>query len=178
MGAGLRGAIAFALAMQVGGVQGPIMVTTTLMLVVITVIVFGGSTTVMLERLRIAVHVTEDDEGDDLLNVGVRADRPPGWFVTFERNHIKRFFRMAQPPSQMTEAMLHTDAPGLSGGRIAPAAARTRGHDMDGSGTDDAIQMVAVHPSSRGSFSGAYMDVPTNGGDLEDDDHADLAGMR
>ena len=39
--AGLRGAIAFALSMQVYWDAGPLIVTTTLMIVVITVVLFG-----------------------------------------------------------------------------------------------------------------------------------------
>ena len=152
--------------MQVSGVQGPIVVTTTLMIVVITVVVFGGSTTVMLERLKIDVHVVEDAEGDDLLNVYVRPEKPSR-FVTFERNYLKKFFRMELPPSQMSDAMLHTDAPGLSGGRIT--AGRDSNHEQ---GDEDVIQMQAVRRASRGAVDDETDVVDING------DHSDLADIR
>ena len=157
--------------MQVTGVQGPIMLTTTLMIVVITVVVFGGSTTVMLERLKIATHVHEEDEGDDLLNVGAQAERP-NWFVKFERNYIKKFFRMAVPPSRMTDEAMRAAAGGVHGGGLSGRAVdHDNGHDDDDpTSPGTTVQMVAVSKVSLGAGASGDLDLGAS-----DDD--DLAGM-
>lgn len=64
--AGLRGAIAFALAMKNTTTQTQRMVlTATLVIVNFTVFVFGGGTTTVLQKLQIKVHVPEHDEEED-----------------------------------------------------------------------------------------------------------------
>lgn len=57
---GLRGAMAFALAMDLRNrtSNGPIFLTTTLIIVLITVVVLGGLTTKMLELLNITMGVS------------------------------------------------------------------------------------------------------------------------
>ncbi|XP_062901475.1 sodium/hydrogen exchanger 9-like [Mobula hypostoma] len=63
MFSGLRGAIAFALAIRdTGSKPKQMMFTTTLMIVFFTVWVFGGGTTQMLTWLRIRVGVNPDDD--------------------------------------------------------------------------------------------------------------------
>jgi len=65
--AGLRGGMAFALAMKLdegntGGEVVEIIMTTTLMLVVVTICCFGGLTAFLIERLKIPFNVPEEDE--------------------------------------------------------------------------------------------------------------------
>nr|XP_006821443.1 PREDICTED: sodium/hydrogen exchanger 7-like [Saccoglossus kowalevskii] len=60
--AGLRGAIAFALAIRNTETAGrQTMLTTTLMIVIVTIVVCGGGTTQMLTWLKIRVGVEDDD---------------------------------------------------------------------------------------------------------------------
>ncbi|RIA94296.1 Sodium/hydrogen exchanger family-domain-containing protein [Glomus cerebriforme] len=64
--AGLRGAVAFALAAGLEGENADAMRTTILVVVVLSVIVFGGSTSRVLEIMKIQTGVDEgDDDSDD-----------------------------------------------------------------------------------------------------------------
>ncbi|KAI7898807.1 Sodium/hydrogen exchanger family-domain-containing protein [Cokeromyces recurvatus] len=63
--AGLRGAVAFALAAGITGDSAPAMRTTILAVVVLTVLLFGGTTGRMLQILDIKTGVIEPDESDD-----------------------------------------------------------------------------------------------------------------
>ncbi|KAJ8658149.1 sodium/hydrogen exchanger 3 [Lichtheimia ornata] len=64
--AGLRGAVAFALASGLVGDSAPAMRTTILAVVVLTVLLFGGTTSRMLQLLEIQTGVMEaDDSGSD-----------------------------------------------------------------------------------------------------------------
>lgn len=66
--AGLRGAIAFALAAEYSeGEPRRIILTTTLLIVLATVLVNGSTTTAMLQMLRIRVGVQEDAETDYII---------------------------------------------------------------------------------------------------------------
>ncbi|KAI9300562.1 Sodium/hydrogen exchanger family-domain-containing protein [Cunninghamella echinulata] len=60
--AGLRGAVAFALASSLTGESGSAMRTTILAVVVLTVLIFGGTTNRMLQVLEIKTGVTEPDD--------------------------------------------------------------------------------------------------------------------
>eukprot|EP00041_Stephanoeca_diplocostata_P029057 m.847771 g.847771 ORF g.847771 m.847771 type:complete len:614 (-) comp23486_c0_seq5:2231-4072(-) len=61
--AGLRGAIAFALAMRNTSTVGRRMIlSTTLVIVLSTVVIFGGGTMSVLQKLKIRVGVKDDDE--------------------------------------------------------------------------------------------------------------------
>lgn len=62
--AGLRGAVAFALAYNIKGSAGAWLRTTILCVVVISVIAFGGTTSTMLTRLGVRTGVHEDKESD------------------------------------------------------------------------------------------------------------------
>ncbi|CAG8443467.1 8319_t:CDS:2 [Ambispora gerdemannii] len=62
--AGLRGAVAFALAAGLVGEHAFSMRTTILVVVVLSVIVFGGTTSRMLEIMRIRTGVEDEDSGD------------------------------------------------------------------------------------------------------------------
>ena len=63
---GLRGAIAFALALdakeKLGGEAGNVILTSTLLIVLSTVVIIGGCTTTMLQKLRIPINVADGDE--------------------------------------------------------------------------------------------------------------------
>ncbi|KAJ8327792.1 monovalent cation:H+ antiporter, CPA1 (nhx1) [Batrachochytrium dendrobatidis] len=56
--AGLRGAIAFALAFNVEGKAGPVVRTTTLVVCVVSIVLLGGTTHLALERLHICTGVS------------------------------------------------------------------------------------------------------------------------
>lgn len=74
--AGLRGAIAFALAMRgaTGGSDGRRMIlSTTLVIVLTTVLVFGGGTMSVLQKLRIRVGVRDDEDMDARPRAGALA---------------------------------------------------------------------------------------------------------
>lgn len=60
--AGLRGAVAFALASGITGDSAPAMRTTILAVVVLTVLLFGGTTSRMLQVLNVKTGVIEPDE--------------------------------------------------------------------------------------------------------------------
>lgn len=60
--AGLRGAVAFALASGITGESAPAMRTTILAVVVLTVLLFGGTTSRMLQVLNVKTGVIEPDE--------------------------------------------------------------------------------------------------------------------
>jgi sodium/hydrogen exchanger-like protein 6/7 len=60
--AGLRGAVAFALASSLTGESGSAMRTTILAVVVLTVLIFGGTTNRMLQVLEIKTGVVEPDD--------------------------------------------------------------------------------------------------------------------
>lgn len=60
--AGLRGAVAFALASGITGESAPAMRTTILAVVVLTVLLFGGTTSRMLQILEVKTGVIEPDE--------------------------------------------------------------------------------------------------------------------
>ena len=64
--AGLRGAIAFALSMDIQTPSAHEVRTTTLVVVVLSILIFGGTSIMALQRLQIRTGVDEDAEDDDL----------------------------------------------------------------------------------------------------------------
>lgn len=70
--AGLRGAIAVALACQVPGPCGPRAVATTMVIVILTIFVLGGSTKAILDRLHIQTHAPAFDESAAMLTEAER----------------------------------------------------------------------------------------------------------
>jgi sodium/hydrogen exchanger-like protein 6/7 len=85
--AGLRGAVAFALAAGLTGESGPAMRTTILVVVVLTVLIFGGTTNRMLQILGIRTGVKEysdtssteeDDEEEECARLHRRSRRGLG----------------------------------------------------------------------------------------------------
>lgn len=57
--------------------------STTLVIVLFTVVVFGGGTMAVLQRLKIRVHVSDDEQDDAeyMLPDGTRAKPAKGWFA-------------------------------------------------------------------------------------------------
>lgn len=92
--AGLRGAVAFALALDVGeGTKGHAMLSTTLLIVTISVIVFGGTTTRMLEKYNIETGVTEERKRGRSAIPRVRSN----WFTRMNRSYVQPFFISEDP---------------------------------------------------------------------------------
>lgn len=63
--AGLRGAVAVALAGEVSGDNGPLLRTTVLCVVVLSVTVFGGTTSLVVQQLGIRTGVPQPDSSDE-----------------------------------------------------------------------------------------------------------------
>jgi len=90
--AGLRGAIAMALSLDVPiDATRPVIFTTTLVIVLFTVLLMGGSTPTILAKLQIPMggHGGEAPGGEDPAEV---AARPEDKFSSFDRLYLKPFF--------------------------------------------------------------------------------------
>ncbi|KAI8973466.1 Sodium/hydrogen exchanger family-domain-containing protein [Mycotypha africana] len=85
--AGLRGAVAFALASGITGESAPAMRTTILAVVVLTVLIFGGTTSRMLQLLDIKTGVIEPSESD-----GSDLDFEDD--VEYGINHSRKYIRL------------------------------------------------------------------------------------
>jgi len=90
--AGLRGAIAFVLSLDVPTPHGPEMRTTTIAIIFFTVLVEGGMTVPLLEKLGIPIHVPDDapdasDEGYGKMNVKFQS-----WFHQVDAKWFRPFF--------------------------------------------------------------------------------------
>lgn len=73
--AGLRGAIAFALAMSNAfTTESQIVLTTTLSIIMVTVFLCGSTTLVVMEKLKIHIGVHDDDDDDDNTTANADAD--------------------------------------------------------------------------------------------------------
>lgn len=112
--AGLRGAIAFALSMDIKSPSGKEVRTTTLVVVVLSILFLGGTTTWALNKLRIRTGVVPDDGQDsdsdndgernmdpsqrtryqDLSVDGRNEDQTPQhhWFLSFDKKYLKPLF--------------------------------------------------------------------------------------
>jgi NhaP-type Na+/H+ or K+/H+ antiporter len=83
--AGLRGAIAFVLALDVDVPGSTAIFTTTLVIVFFTVLVLGGATVPLLEKLKIPTGV-EMEEGE------YTTPTERNFFLNFDRKYFKPFF--------------------------------------------------------------------------------------
>ncbi|KAG7467191.1 hypothetical protein MATL_G00150720 [Megalops atlanticus] len=125
MFAGLRGAMAFALAIRDTATYArQMMFTTTLLIVFFTVWVFGGGTTPMLSWLHIRVGVDPDQDlqpcgdsfqvlqGDGTQPEGSKTKQESAWmfrlWYTFDHNYLKPILTHSGPP-------LTTTLPGCCG---------------------------------------------------------------
>ncbi|KAG9301684.1 hypothetical protein G9A89_016755 [Geosiphon pyriformis] len=88
--AGLRGAVAFALAADLSGDHAPSMRTTILVVVVLSVIVFGGTTSRMLEILKIRIGVEDEDSADSDYEESNNGRKSDEFDEEYNRNLHKR----------------------------------------------------------------------------------------
>uniref|UniRef100_A0A671SME9 Sodium/hydrogen exchanger n=1 Tax=Sinocyclocheilus anshuiensis TaxID=1608454 RepID=A0A671SME9_9TELE len=112
MFAGLRGAMAFALAIRDTATYArQMMFTTTLLIVFFTVWVFGGGTTPMLSWLHIRVGVDPDQDlqpcGDSFQSEGQsKTKQESAWlfrlWYTFDHNYLKPILTHSGPPLTST----------------------------------------------------------------------------
>uniref|UniRef100_A0A6Q2YG92 Sodium/hydrogen exchanger n=1 Tax=Esox lucius TaxID=8010 RepID=A0A6Q2YG92_ESOLU len=106
MFAGLRGAMAFALAIRDTATYArQMMFTTTLLIVFFTVWVFGGGTTPMLSWLHIRVGVDPDQDLQQLPD-GSKTRQESAWlfrlWYTFDHNYLKPLLTHSGPPLTST----------------------------------------------------------------------------
>jgi len=85
---GLRGAMAFALTLNVPTPEQRAILTTTLILVLFTVLVLGGATTPLLEFLDIPRGSSVERENDEKEFVSTN------WFMTLDCKYIRPFFTL------------------------------------------------------------------------------------
>jgi len=84
--AGLRGAIAFVLALAVDLPGATAILTTTLVIDFFTVLVLGGATVPLLEKLKIPIGVSKTEEAEHM------PTGDGGFFLNFDRKYFKPFF--------------------------------------------------------------------------------------
>jgi len=98
---GLRGAIAFALALNVQGRHGAVILSTTLGIVLFTIVVFGGTTLPLLKFTRMinndfpsSINLSKT-EGVciDAAQLKLAEKDPEGWFESLDNQYMKSFFR-------------------------------------------------------------------------------------
>ncbi|KAI3386124.1 hypothetical protein SNEBB_011328 [Seison nebaliae] len=106
---GLRGAVAFALAIRNTSTKArQLMITNTALIVLVTVIINGGLTTTVLSFLKIPINVSDDIENEhqlltnennvnDLKNVDKRVALPLRLFQKFDHNYLKPFLTHSRP---------------------------------------------------------------------------------
>ncbi len=173
--AGLRGAVAFALAMRNTATDAKkILLTTTLSIVLITVLLFGGSTTMMLQKLKIRVNVHDEDEDAD----DEWAAPPPGawrvagrmssWWQYLDENYILPVLtptKNTQPGTESWTAMKRTVAVAL-GMRPPPAKSAAAAGDAALGDDDHHPPAGAAHPVPAADFEDdlALLDQPVGGG--------------
>ncbi|KAJ3268459.1 monovalent cation:H+ antiporter, CPA1 (nhx1) [Terramyces sp. JEL0728] len=114
--AGLRGAIAFVLSLEISGSEKEAVQSTILVICVITVVVFGSSTPFALKLFKIKTGVgSEPDQYNDELSEGLELEAfdtidpldphaipvdpiPDHWFFKFERKYLKPLFAAKESP--------------------------------------------------------------------------------
>jgi sodium/hydrogen exchanger 3 len=144
---GLRGAMAFALALGQETVHGKALFTTTLIIVLVTVIVMGGSTVPLLEALGIRLDGSAALALSFEEQVAVDARIAQSWLTTIDRRYLKPFFTRMRAHGVSSSAMLRAASPGAHNGHHAAAhhgaiqmdnLGRANGTDgSDGSDSDE-----------------------------------------
>uniref|UniRef100_A0A8C5BML2 Sodium/hydrogen exchanger n=1 Tax=Gadus morhua TaxID=8049 RepID=A0A8C5BML2_GADMO len=107
MFSGLRGAMAFALAIRDTATYArQMMFTTTLLIVFFTVWVFGGGTTPMLSRLHIRVGVDPDQDLQQSAEGRSKTRQESAWlfrlWYSFDHNYLKPILTHSGPPLTTT----------------------------------------------------------------------------
>eukprot|EP00045_Choanoeca_perplexa_P011700 m.124945 g.124945 ORF g.124945 m.124945 type:complete len:605 (+) comp15727_c0_seq1:156-1970(+) len=107
--AGLRGAIAFALAIRnTLTVAHQMILSTTLVIVIVTVLLFGGTTPAILQVLKIKTGHQEEDPMDQYMLAGNRKAKPPkGWLASLWQGVDRKYIR---PVVSVTPDMHGTDS--------------------------------------------------------------------
>ncbi|KAI9190605.1 Sodium/hydrogen exchanger family-domain-containing protein [Polychytrium aggregatum] len=128
--AGLRGAIAFALAFEVTGKAGDIIRSTTLVVCVISVLILGGTTNYALERLKIETDVGPKrnhalaDDIDDATDSSVDGfeddDDDSGYRYEYEDEHPLASFAPRSSVSSYASSQPLSDGPPIATERSAP----------------------------------------------------------
>ena len=94
---GLRGAMAFALSIEVPSDNPRVFLTTTLIMAIVTILVFGGLTISMLGWLNIRMNVVEDEtEPRKKTEDEVAYLKKSGW-MSIDRTYLKPFFTRSIP---------------------------------------------------------------------------------
>eukprot|EP00761_Pharyngomonas_kirbyi_P013824 gb/GECH01013853.1/.p1 GENE.gb/GECH01013853.1/~~gb/GECH01013853.1/.p1 ORF type:complete len:581 (+),score=104.72 gb/GECH01013853.1/:1-1743(+) len=108
---GLRGAIAFALALMVPGSNKKVIITTTLIIVLITIIVLGGSTMPILKLLHSEKDIVVSKNAEQAQPVvdpktqsPVESNESFGLFEKFDNRYLQSFFR-AKPTSKQRQML-------------------------------------------------------------------------
>ncbi|KAI8927559.1 Sodium/hydrogen exchanger family-domain-containing protein [Entophlyctis helioformis] len=175
--AGLRGAIAFALAYDVEGAAGPVIRTTTLVVCVVSVVLLGGTTKLAIERLGIRTGVktkqrdgsaldsdSSDEDHDDGgyaygyvpsrysgLGDGDDNDGGGGEWSSSRRSTVGGAERAGRgrPVRDSTDYDDDDDDNNtFQGGSAAPAADGHRAHASRSGSIDMGLQHLPLHPSS------------------------------
>ena len=148
---GLRGAMAFALALNVPIAAGTVILTTTLVICVLTVLIFGGLTGTMLKLLDIDMHLDPRLASDD-------DDMAPATrFLKFDRQYLKPFFTRLRPRTRVDEApdsldidefeLIESNYPSRSV-RTSSSSNAVEMTSMTTSSTDDDEEPTAVFESA------------------------------
>jgi NhaP-type Na+/H+ or K+/H+ antiporter len=84
--AGLRGAIAFALSMDIEMKNDKVVKTTVLMVVVLSILVLGGTTSFALRKFRVKTGIQPETSSEDTPSTGNH------WFIQFDRTYLIPLF--------------------------------------------------------------------------------------
>ena len=87
---GLRGAIAFSLALGKETENGEVIFTTTLIIVLFTVLVMGGATVPLLDKLKIRLDASVVVSPDEYAMAEARL--ASSWLMTLDRRYLQPFF--------------------------------------------------------------------------------------
>jgi len=181
---GLRGAIAFALALNVPSAHSNLMVTTTLAVVLFTIIVFGGGTLPLLSILQPqenAMAVVEKVQMSKSGNFGKpvknnattsevkeEGDTDFNWFDRLDAEYLRPFLCTSEPHDHSDQDLIEDDE--HCGGAHA--------QDPDQNRAAQELMAMSLGASKRGvSFHrvGTHESHVVDGS-IEDDEIADLPG--
>jgi sodium/hydrogen exchanger 3 len=135
---GLRGAMAFALALGKETAHGEALFTTTLIVVLVTVIIMGGGTVPLLEALNIRLDGSAALALSFEEQAAVDARIAQSWLTTVDRRYLKPFFTRMRAHGVSSAAMFRASSPGAH--HPAPSHGSIQmeniGHGGQANGTD------------------------------------------